>query len=217
MWPMIIGAVASALINKSSSGGSSSSGGGEGGNQASQQQTSSREPWSAAVPWLTENIASGQQLQAGYKANPFSAMQKQSYNNQFGNSDYYRSMVDSVLGQQNQQKPFDRSNPYAKPQTYQMPSRTQPAMPTSATPYSMVESPFSATNSGWSQPAPAAAPAQAPEGSDDFDYNMWRYGREQATNDPNRASGQNSYFHYKNFWPAEKQTLAAMTTLNQGL
>ena len=150
MWGEILGAVAGPLLNGLMGGGGS---GGSQQPQQQQQQTSSREPWSAAVPWLTENIAEGKQLQANYKANPFSAMQQQAYNNQFGNSDYYRSMVDSVLGQQNMQKPFDRSNPSARPQTYQMPSRTQPAAPTSATPYSAIASPFS---------APVAAPQYAP-------------------------------------------------------
>lgn len=157
-WAAVAGAAASVILPQIMGG--DKGGGGGGGQQQQQAQTSSREPWSAAVPWLTENIANGQQLQSGYKANPFSALQQQTYNNQLGNSDYFRSLTDSVIGQQNQQRPFDRNNPYNKPQTYQLPSRTEPAMPTSATPYSMVQSPFSAMNGGWSQPA-----QQSPSGT----------------------------------------------------
>ena len=97
-------------------------GSGSGGGQS---QTASKEPWAAAAPWLRENLRSGQALQQQYQRNPFSPLQQQAYRNQFANSDYFRSLSNSVMGQMNQQKPFDRNNPSARPQPFQMPA--QPA------------------------------------------------------------------------------------------
>lgn len=112
-WFGVGGAVVGAI-------GSMGSKGGGGGGQAA-----SKDPWAAAVPWLTDNLKSGQDLQAQYKANPFSQQQQQSYQNQFANSDYARTLTGSILGQMNGFQPFDRSNPTARPQMFQFPSMTQ--------------------------------------------------------------------------------------------
>jgi len=115
-----------------------------------QQQTVSKDPWSAAAPWLKQNLLDGQTLQAQYTAQPFNAQQTQGYNNQFANADYMRNLTGSVLGQLNNSQYFDRSNPYAKPQTFQFPNPQQiTAQPTYA------QAPMPA------QIAPQSAPVQA--------------------------------------------------------
>lgn len=163
---MAWGAVAGAAIGAI---GPSLMGGGKESEQQ-QQQTVSKDPWAAAIPWLTENLKSGQNLQAQYAANPFSAQQQQSYGNQFANSDYMRQLTGSVLGQMNQQKPFDRTNPSAKPQGFQLPQMLQRS-PTNS-------NLFSAPAATPAQAAPAAAPA-APVGDGIPEqyrtvYNGWR-------------------------------------------
>ena len=115
-WVQVGGAVAGAVL-PSLMGGSDS--------QQQPTQTMNKDPWAAAIPWLTQNLQSGQNLQAQYAAQPFSAQQQQSYGNQFANSDYMRQLTGSVLGQMNQQKPFDRNNPSAKPQGFQLPQMLQ--------------------------------------------------------------------------------------------
>lgn len=93
-------------------GGSSSSGG---------TQTASKEPWSAAAPWLQNQITTGQNLQNYYQANPLNSMQQQGYQNLAGALDNYQSNVAPALqsvanrlmgsnytrsiGQQNYQQP----------------------------------------------------------------------------------------------------------------
>lgn len=128
---MTWGAIAGAAIGVVDSAMSNSGGGGGG-----QTQTVSKDPWSAADPWLRANLASGQGLQNYYQQNPFSETQRQAYSNQFANSDYLRKMTGSLLGNINQHKPFDRSSPLARPQGMQF-----GAMPQS-TPYSVGQSMF---------------------------------------------------------------------------
>lgn len=97
-----VGVVGSAL---------SDSGGGGGGQSASQ----TKQPWMPATPWLMNNLAQGQNLQAQYTAQPFNAQQQQAYQNQANQGAYMRAAVPSLLRQmQGQQLGFDRSNPNAR-------------------------------------------------------------------------------------------------------
>lgn len=151
-WGAVAGAAVGALAP-------SLMGGGDGG----QTQTQSKDPWAAAIPWLAQNLQSGQALQAQYAAQPFSQQQQQSYGNQFANSDYMRQLTGSVLGQMNQQKPFDRTNPSAKPQNFQLP----PMLQRSPTNSNLFTAPTA--------PAPQAAPAVYTDPSaNDQGYQDWR-------------------------------------------
>jgi hypothetical protein len=77
--------------------------------------TTTKEPWAAAQPWITNQLASGQALQNQYAANPFSPQQQTAYNNSYAQSDYMRNLVPSLLGQMsNQPVGYDPSNPSAK-------------------------------------------------------------------------------------------------------
>ena len=102
-----VGVVGNAIVSDSKSG---QQNGGAG------ASTTTKAPWSAAAPWLTSNIASGQALQQQYTDQPFNAQQQQAYNNQYAQSDYMRQLVPSLLNQmQGQQVGFDRNNQTAKP------------------------------------------------------------------------------------------------------
>lgn len=106
------GAVAGAAIGVVGSAMSDKGGGGGGG----ASQTSSSEPWMMAQPWMLQNIAQGQALQTQYQNQPFSPEQQAAIRNQYGQSDYMRSLVPSLLGQIGQQQVgFDRNNPNARP------------------------------------------------------------------------------------------------------
>ncbi len=105
----VIGAVASSAL----SGSGSSTNGGAG------TTSSSKEPWAAAQPWLTSNLAAGQTLQNAYTAQPFSNLQNQAYQNQNNQSAYMHGLVPSLLGQiSGQQVGFDRNNPNARPTAF---------------------------------------------------------------------------------------------------
>lgn len=95
---------------------------GGGGQQAGQTQTVSKDPWSVAAPWLTENVSTGQALQNHYQNSPFNPMQQLGYKNQSSNADYMRSLTSGVLGQLNNSTYFDRGNPNARPQAFQFPT-----------------------------------------------------------------------------------------------
>ena len=58
-----------------------------------EQQTASKEPWSAAAPWLRENIESGRNLQAYYQQNPWNAPQQTAYQNTFSDIDQFRNSM----------------------------------------------------------------------------------------------------------------------------
>ena len=60
-------------------------------------QTASKEPWSAAAPWLKRNIQQGQDLQAYYQQNPFNQQQMVGYQNLFSDIDNYRNAVSPGL------------------------------------------------------------------------------------------------------------------------
>lgn len=133
-------------------------------------QTTSKEPWEAARPWLQQNIATGQGLQDHYQRNPFSPMQQQAYNNQFANSDYARQLTGSVMGQMNNFRPFDRSNPRARPQSYQFPAMQRSGaanMGLGGGSYQAVGNPFADDqnpfrNGSVKAPTPAAPPPAQP-------------------------------------------------------
>ena len=78
-------------------------------------QTASKDPWAPAQPWMLENIKQGQALQCQYQANPFSDLQKNSYSNQFQNTDQMRSLAQQLLGGLGKPQAFDRNNPSVKP------------------------------------------------------------------------------------------------------
>lgn len=64
-----------------------------------EQQTASKEPWKDAAPWLRENIAQGQNLQAYYQQNPFNQPQQTAYQNTFTDLDAFRnSMAPGLMG-----------------------------------------------------------------------------------------------------------------------
>jgi hypothetical protein len=104
--PQLGGALAGVLANK----------GGSGSTQVQQHV-----PWAAAQPWLQSNIASGQELQQKYQQNPFNQQQLGAFSNMAANSDYMRQLASSVSGQIPQRQNFNRGNPSATPQPFQMP------------------------------------------------------------------------------------------------
>ncbi len=56
-------------------------------------QTASKEPWSAAAPWLRENIDSGRNLQAYYQQNPWNNLQQTAYQNTYSDIDQFRNSM----------------------------------------------------------------------------------------------------------------------------
>lgn len=77
----ILGPVAGAVV-----GGLMSDGGGE-------QQTATKEPWSAAAPWLRQQLEQGQNLQAYYQQNPWNSLQQTAYQNTFSDVDQFRNSM----------------------------------------------------------------------------------------------------------------------------
>lgn len=78
----ILGPVAGAVVG----GLMSDSGGGE-------QQTATKEPWSAAAPWLRQQLEQGQNLQAYYQQNPWNNLQQTAYQNTFSDIDNFRNSM----------------------------------------------------------------------------------------------------------------------------
>jgi len=77
----ILGPVAGAVV-----GGLMSDGGGE-------QKTATKEPWSAAAPWLRQQLEQGQNLQAYYQQNPWNSIQQNAYQNTFSDIDQFRNSM----------------------------------------------------------------------------------------------------------------------------
>jgi hypothetical protein len=101
----VAGAAVSSKMNKNKGGAGTS--------------TASNEPWLVAQPWMNDNVVKGMALQQQYASNPFSRNQTAAYENQYGLSDYARTLVPSLLGQfQDQPLGFDPSNPSAKPKAF---------------------------------------------------------------------------------------------------
>lgn len=76
----ILGPVAGAVV-----GGLMSDGG--------EQQTATKEPWSAAAPWLRQQLEQGQNLQAYYQQNPWNNLQQNAYQNTFSDIDQFRNSM----------------------------------------------------------------------------------------------------------------------------
>ena len=58
-----------------------------------EQQTATKEPWSAAAPWLRQQIEQGQNLQAYYQQNPWNSLQRTGYQNIYGDLDNFRNSI----------------------------------------------------------------------------------------------------------------------------
>jgi hypothetical protein len=71
--------------------------------------TADKSPWAPAQDWMKSNIARGQALQKQYADSPFNALQKQAYNNQAGLGNQFRGMVNGMVPQMNQFKPYQRT------------------------------------------------------------------------------------------------------------
>jgi hypothetical protein len=90
-----------------------------GSGSSSTSTSAAKTPWANAMPWLNENLASGQALQQRYAANPFSENQQQAYNNQQALTQGSAQNMNSLLQQMNARQPYTRQNPIAAPQTFQ--------------------------------------------------------------------------------------------------
>lgn len=106
MWVSLAGAALGAMGSGQSQGGTT---------------TQTKDPWAAAQPWLTSNLAQGQSLQKAYQDNPFNAVQQASYGNILGGNDYINQMVPGLLSQMSQPAGFDRNNPRARPAPFSFP------------------------------------------------------------------------------------------------
>ena len=58
-----------------------------------EQQTATKEPWSAAAPWLRQQLEQGQNLQAYYQQNPWNNLQQTAYQNTFSDIDNFRGSM----------------------------------------------------------------------------------------------------------------------------
>ena len=58
-----------------------------------EQQTATKEPWSAAAPWLRQQLEQGQNLQAYYQQNPWNNIQQTAYQNTFSDIDQFRNSM----------------------------------------------------------------------------------------------------------------------------
>jgi hypothetical protein len=94
-----VGSIAAASMSSNKNGGAGTT-------------TSTKEPWLMAQPFITDQLGQGKALSASYLAQPQSAQQQAAVNNIYGQSDYMRSLVPSLLGQlQDQPIGYDPSNP----------------------------------------------------------------------------------------------------------
>jgi hypothetical protein len=84
-----------------------------------QTQETTRQPWEPAVPWLTNQITQGQNLQNYYQNNPFNQQQQTAYQNTFADIDNFRNNIAPGL--------FDKANLMMGSQ-YQRPSYSRPGM-----------------------------------------------------------------------------------------
>ena len=162
--------------------------------------TQKNEPWAPVQPWLQDNIATGQKLQAQYAANPFSPLQQQAYANTFADLDTFRNSVAPGLldwAGNAMQGGYQRQNA-ERPGTvgYGAPvQRAAPAQPANA---------FGGLPGGTQPPpgggyggllnfapAPAPGPAQTstmPTDAEAFDKMMREYQRRQYEEQLNSAS-----------------------------
>ena len=82
---MSFGAVAASVAGAAVGGLMSDGGGGA--------QTATKEPWSAAAPWLRQQLEQGQNLQAYYQQNPWNNLQQTAYQNTFSDIDQFRNSM----------------------------------------------------------------------------------------------------------------------------
>lgn len=61
--------------------------------EGGEQQTATKEPWSAAAPWLRQQLEQGQNLQAYYQQNPWNNLQQTAYQNTFSDIDQFRNSM----------------------------------------------------------------------------------------------------------------------------
>lgn len=78
-----------------------------------QTTTTKNEPWSAAQPWIKDNIAAGQALQKRYTDQPFSPGQQTAYGNLYGLLNSFNTeMLPGLLGNANaMSQGYDRYAP----------------------------------------------------------------------------------------------------------
>lgn len=80
---------------------------------------SSTVPFFAGIPNLVKNANYANELQGSYMSQPFNSQQQAAANNIFAQSDYMRNLVPGLLAQlQLQPMGYDRSNPSARPQSW---------------------------------------------------------------------------------------------------
>ena len=84
----------------------------------SKSETTTSQPYGPATGWLNSNITDGQALQDYYKQNPFSQAQQNAYGNSLGLSNGFRNVMGGLNKQMSSTQYFDRSNPQARPQSY---------------------------------------------------------------------------------------------------
>lgn len=58
-----------------------------------EQQTATKEPWSAAAPWLRQQLEQGRNLQAYYQQNPWNNLQQNAYQNTYSDIDKFRNSM----------------------------------------------------------------------------------------------------------------------------
>lgn len=76
-------------------------------------------PWAAAQPFLAKQAIQANALQDQYTAMPFNQQQLAAITNQYGQSDFMRNLVPSLLTQLSAQPMgYDRNNPSARPQAF---------------------------------------------------------------------------------------------------
>jgi len=150
--------------------------------------TQKSEPWSAVQPWLKDNIATGQKLQAQYEAQPFSPLQQQAYANLFADNDNFRTnVVPGLLSWANNamQGGYQRQN-VARPgmvgygPSVQQPMQ-QPMQPTQPMP-TVQPKPGAMAGLLNFAPPPAQTQAQAPTmptNAEAFDKAMQEYQRRE--------------------------------------
>ena len=99
----VLGAVGGALTSKDQE------------QTANSTSTTTKDPYAPAKPFIDQQIAQGQSLANQYQANPFSAGQKQAYNNLTGLLGAINGNLGGLLGGMNAASSgtnnFDRSNP----------------------------------------------------------------------------------------------------------
>jgi hypothetical protein len=89
-----------------------------GGGNSTKSDAVTKDPYAPAVPWINQNITSGQNLQSQYQAQPLSMGQIQAYGNSLGLTEGFRQQAPDLISEMNNMAQFDRSNPTAKPMQF---------------------------------------------------------------------------------------------------